>query len=73
VQYNCEIEGCMEMTDGYLCESHSTEALKRNMQITICDACNTIIAIKEGNDKPRYLFVKDCMRCRQREEPSDLQ
>ena len=71
MQYNCEIEGCMEMTDGYLCEHHSTEALKRNMQITICDNCNKIVAIKEGHDKPRYLFVKDCMRCRQREESSD--
>ena len=45
--------------------------LKRNMQITICDNCNKIVAIKEGHDKPRYLFVKDCMRCRQREESSD--
>jgi hypothetical protein len=63
-KYNCEIEGCMNMTEDFLCAFHETEAKNENMQVVVCETCNKIIQINRKKlTDPRYSFVKDCMRC----------
>lgn len=71
--YDCEIEGCINKTEGYLCEFHSKQAQDETNQVWVCETCNKIIKIvkRESPEIPRYYMVKDCMRCRQREVPSD--
>lgn len=65
--YDCEIEGCTNKTEGYLCDYHLKEALlDKEVVITICDTCLKILKIekKPGYDGDRYVIAKDCMRCR---------
>jgi len=69
--WDCEIEGCVNKTDGFLCETHQDKALVQANIIVVCEQCNKITKIKEpkeGDDmqgkRPRYEFVTDCMRCR---------
>lgn len=71
--YDCEIEGCANKTDGYLCEHHTNQAQDESYQVWVCENCNKIIKIvkKKSPKIPRYSMVKDCMRCRQKEDPSD--
>lgn len=64
MQFDCEIEGCGNKTENFLCTFHETETKNENMQIIICNNCNKIL--KAERRKPaeaRYKFVKDCMRC----------
>lgn len=62
--YDCEIEGCTNKTDGFLCETHSNQAQNENMQIVVCDKCNKIIAIRRRKRKDkRYFFVRECILC----------
>lgn len=64
--YDCEIEGCVNKTDGYLCEYHAKEILDDNKFIVICNLCNKIMQIKDKEfpEFPRYIIAEDCMRCR---------
>lgn len=62
--YDCEIEGCTNKTEDFLCAYHEIEAKNENMQITICETCNKIIQItRRKPSEARYIFVIDCMRC----------
>jgi len=72
--YDCEINGCVNKTDGFLCEPHQDQAVKETNIIVVCENCNKILSIKERKDRlgPRYEFVKDCMRCRPETEPKTL-
>lgn len=64
MEYSCEIEGCTNKTNNFLCEYHELEAKNENMQIEICEGCNKILSIKRRiPTQPRYIFAIDCMRC----------
>ena len=65
MNYDCEIENCMEKTDGFLCEYHLKEVHSDNALVTVCENCCKIlkIEIKESKPTTRYILVKDCMRC----------
>jgi len=63
--YDCEIEGCVNKTDGFLCEPHEDQALDESNSIEVCERCNKILKIKKREkDGPRYTFVTNCMWCR---------
>lgn len=67
--YDCEIEGCANKTDGYLCEFHVREAFRDEKKIVVCEKCDKIIQILDRpNGAPKYDIVKDCMVCRLNEQ-----
>lgn len=69
LEFDCEIEGCLNKTNGFLCEVHSGEALLEFNKIVICDGCNKIIRIeKRKNKEKRYHFIKECMGCSYRHQ-----
>jgi len=64
-KYDCEIEGCVEKTDGFLCENHAEEAQDEDMKLIVCANCLKMLRIEKRNKvKQKYEFVEDCMRCR---------
>ena len=71
VKYDCELENCMQKTDGFICEYHHDEILKENALVTVCESCCKILKIEIKESKPitRYILVKDCMRCQRQIEP----
>lgn len=65
--YDCEIEGCTNKTEDFLCAYHERESKNENMQIVVCYNCNKILKLESRIMKePRYKFVKDCMKCRKK-------
>jgi hypothetical protein len=67
LKYNCEIENCRGTTDDYLCSFHSVKARSDSYQVIICEICLKIVNVIERNKgMPKYGYVKDCMRCRQK-------
>ena len=77
--YDCEIDKCMNKTNGFLCEVHEEQALDETNRIIVCENCNKILGIEDRKEEktlrklPRYRFVKDCMRCRSLQIDSKIQ
>ena len=62
----CEIEGCTDTTDNFLCEKHRKLAESKNAKFKICKHCNVIIAVWINNtiEKNRYTFIEECETCK---------
>ena len=68
IKYDCEIEGCNNKTEEYLCERHAEEIKRNYVRVTFGKNCNKILAVEEVLGviivKQKYIITKDCMRCR---------
>ena len=63
--YDCEVEGCFEKTDGYLCKKHAREAEEGN--VVTCGFCGRIKRIEPSMDgKQKIIYEKNCLRCKSR-------
>ncbi len=69
MKYDCEIEGCNNKTDDYLCSIHKKEAERGDMKIIYCNNCGKILKIvpkKLDQKDSGYESVKFCMRCKKK-------
>ena len=66
MEYDCEIEGCFNKTNYYLCEYHQREASREDVKITYCRRCYKIlnIAPRKVGIEASYESVEICIRCK---------
>ena len=60
----CEINGCHESTDTYLCTMHQEKAEMKNAVFKICNGCGCIVNIEiKISPKNKHTFVEKCELC----------
>ena len=60
----CEINGCNQTTDTFLCIRHQEMAQMKNAVFKICNGCNCIVNIEiKIKPKGKHVFVDKCETC----------
>ena len=60
----CEISGCNQSTDTYLCKGHQEKAEMKNAVFKVCNGCNSIVNIEiKIKPKNKHIFVEECELC----------